>query len=211
MPKGTVVKDANKIFPLNERRKFIHNSQAADYCRVLLILQEGGWYVDLDTICLRPFDFQEPYVFVSEDTSRFNRGQKDVSAPLTPCLETVTRYISNSTFKAPANSPYLEYIADKIRNLDMLHPKSWTTAGPELFSEAVPKFALQRYVKPPIVFDAANPDELYHFIAGGVRYNISEKSYAMHLRTSWWKENQLSRGQHPSSLFEQLKRKHGVE
>ena len=67
--------------------------------------------------------------------------------------------------------------------------------------------------KPPIVFDAANPNELYHLVDGNVRYNISEKSYAMHFRTSWWSgllQPSLSAIHHPDSLFEQLKRKHNV-
>jgi Glycosyltransferase sugar-binding region containing DXD motif len=212
VPEGTIVEDANAYLSASERKKFPHNSQAADLCRILVVLKEGGWYVDLDTVCLRPFDFPEPYVFVSEDPSKYGK-QKSTKIPLTPCLETVTNTISNNIFKAPAGSPFLQYIADRIRSSDTLHPGHWTVFGPILFMEAIPKFHLEQYVKAPIVLDAANPNELYHLVDGNVRYNISEKSYAMHFRTSWWSglfQPSLSAVHHPDSLFEQLKRKHNV-
>jgi len=212
VPEGTIVEDANAYISADERRKFPHNTQAADLCRVLVILREGGWYVDLDTVCLRAFDFPEPYVFVSEDPSKYGK-QKSTKAPLTPCLETVTKAIPNNIFKAPAGSPFLQYIVDKIRSADTLHPDHWTVFGPDLFIEAAPKFGLEQYVKAPIVLDAANPNELYHLVDGNVRYNISEKSYAMHFRTSWWSalfQPSLSAVHHPDSFFEQLKRKHNV-
>lgn len=212
VPEGTILKDANPFLPQQERERFLHNSQAADLCRVLIVQREGGWYVDLDTVCLRPFDFSEPYVFVSEDTSKFG-NQRNPEAPITPCSENVTGYISNSTFKSPAGSPYLQYIVDEIRSSDTRHTKEWTVFGPNLFSKAIPKFDLRQYVKPPIVFDAANPNELYHLVDRNVRYNFSEKSYAIHFRTSWWHgigRPSLSAAHHPDSLFERLKRKHKV-
>ncbi len=212
VPEGTIIKDANAFVSESERRKFPHNTQAADLCRVLIVLQEGGWYVDLDTVCLRPFDFPEPYVFVSEDPSKYGK-QKSTKIPLTPCLETVTNAIPNNIFKAPAGSPFLQYVADRIRSSDTLHPDHWTVFGPDLFMEGIPKFGLEQFVKAPIVLDAANPNELYHLVDGNVRYNISDKSYAMHFRTSWWSgllQPSLSAIHHPDSLFEQLKRKHNV-
>lgn len=212
VPEGTVVRDANAFMSKSDREKFPHNSQAADLCRVLIVLKEGGWYVDLDTICLRPFDFPEPYVFVSEDPSKYGQ-QKSTKIPLTPCLEIPTKHIPNNIFKCPAGSPFLQYVVEKIRSADTLHPSHWTVFGPDLFIEGVSKFNLQQYVKAPIVLDAANPNELYHLIDGNVRYNISEKSYGMHFRTSWFSrllQPSLSATHHPNCLFEQLKRKHNV-
>ena len=212
VPEGTIVEDANAYVSASERKKFPHNTQAADLCRILVVLKEGGWYVDLDTVCLRPFDFPEPYVFVSEDPSKYGK-QKSTKIPLTPCLETVTNAVPNNIFKAPAGSPFLQYIADRIRSSDTLHPSHWTVFGPDLFMEAIPKFHLEQYITAPVVLDAANPNELYHLVDGKVRYDISEKSYAMHFRTSWWSgllQPSLSAVHHPDSFFEQLKRKHGI-
>src|SRR5439155_16599679 len=38
----------------------------SNFFRYKLLLSRGGWYVDTDTVCLRPFDFAAPYVFSSE-------------------------------------------------------------------------------------------------------------------------------------------------
>ncbi len=37
----------------------------SNFFRYKLLLDRGGWWVDADTICLRPFDFREPFVFAS--------------------------------------------------------------------------------------------------------------------------------------------------
>ena len=217
VPEGVIIEDANDFTPADVRARFPHNSQSADLCRDLIILKEGGWYVDLDTVCLRPFDFSEPYVFVSEDTSKFNcktaSGQKAVTDPITPCSEVPTNYISNSTFKAPAGASFLQNMVDHIRRSDTAHPRRWESFGPDLFVSEVVNSPLRAYVKAPIVFDAANPNELYHLVASGVQYDISSKSYAMHFRTSWWGRGGAPSldDMHPSdSMYECLKRKHGV-
>jgi hypothetical protein len=213
VPEGVIVEDANAFMSQSERTRFRHNSQAADLCRVLIIQKEGGWYVDLDTVCLRPFAFQEPYVFVSEDVARFGKGQKQLSCPVTPCSEVPTGYISNSTFKAPAGAPFLQNMVDFIRRADTMHPARWESFGPDLFIREVANTPLRSYVKAPIVFDAANPDELYHLISGDAKYDVSEKSYAMHFRTSWWYLDgapSLEVSHHPSSFYEHLKRVHSV-
>ena len=224
-PDGAVIRDSGSIVSLDRLEQFAHNSQASDLFRLLLIQAEGGWWIDADTICLRPFDFPEDYAFVSEVQlgqrldPRIHRVQKPVS-------EQVTSYISNSTFKMPKNAPVLRYMIDKINAMDVAHPEEWITMGPALFSEAIPKFGLQQYVKSPIIFDSFNYDEIYMFVSSGIQWNISPKSYAAHLRTSCWLGPNFkcppygdrdipvyldADGRYPEdSLFEQLKRKHGI-
>ena len=55
IPKGVIVKDANKIF--NKKYIFKHWSgnyaTFADMFRFKLLHEKGGWWVDLDLICLR--------------------------------------------------------------------------------------------------------------------------------------------------------------
>ena len=208
IPDGAIVHSTDEIVPEFTLERFSGRNFYSDYFRARLIKEYGGWYVDVDTVCLKHFDFREPYVFVSEDTSKFS-PQKDTKEPLTPCSEVVTNYVSGCIFKSQANSEFLNYIINQIDATDTKSPKRWESFGPDMFCDAVPRFSLVQYVKPPIVFDAANPNELYHLVDGNARYNISDKSYAMHFRTSWW-GNSLSEKHHPDSMFEQLKRKHGV-
>jgi glycosyltransferase involved in cell wall biosynthesis len=74
LPRGVVVRDANEILP-RERvfRKRIADGELglgegsyamfADLFRTKLLHELGGIWVDMDVLCLRPFDFEQPYVF----------------------------------------------------------------------------------------------------------------------------------------------------
>jgi len=214
IPEGTVVHDTREIITDDELEKFGEDVvHAADFFRALVIFKEGGWYVDLDTICLKHFDFPEPYVFSSEDTSKFG-NKKDPTGCPTAVLEQPTEYVGGCTFKCPPRSPFLECIIDRINGLDKRNI-AWTASGPDLFSSLIPAHGLKEFVKAPVVFDAINPDELRYFVMGNTNWGFSEKSYAMHVRTSWWNscycpDGNLSQYHHPNSLYEQLKKKHGI-
>jgi hypothetical protein len=213
-PEGTVVKDANEFMTQRDISNFPSNSQASDYFRVLMIMKEGGWYVDLDTVCLRPLEFDEPYVFASEenwsswpDRKPWEEQYKSSNVPQS--------YISNHTFKAPKDSLFLKYIANKIEHTDTLRLPCWGALGPELFSKAVPKFFLNQYVKAPITFDWMNPKDYKNFVSSGVDWDFSKEAYSVHLRTSFWKpKNDMNLnpdGKYPSdSLFELWKKENNV-
>ncbi len=212
VPEGTVLHLVDEIMASSNRNRFTCESYFSDYFRVALILECGGWYVDLDTICLRAFDFPEPYAFVSE--SQFgDRLNPHKDPKTTQASEKVQTYLSGCIFKAPKNAPILKYILTRIDRMDTLHPADWIVYGPALFKEAIPKFGLSEHVKAPYIFDAVNYNEMLHFIGRNIKWNISPNSYAIHLRTSAWTgKDGLSPNETfpPDSLFEQLKQKHGV-
>ena len=72
VPDGTVLKDANEILPESAifRARQGHLSAFADFFRWTLLAKHGGLWVDMDMVCLRPFDFADDIVFglESEDT-----------------------------------------------------------------------------------------------------------------------------------------------
>ncbi len=58
VPEGTVVLDANEILPSSRIFKYAaHNTYAgfANFFRYKLLSEKGGWWVDADTVCLKPF------------------------------------------------------------------------------------------------------------------------------------------------------------
>src|SRR5712692_1793699 len=70
VPEGTVLRNANEIISfekLFKYRDYDSYSGFSNHFRYKLLLQNGGWWADLDLICLRPFDFKAEYVFSSED------------------------------------------------------------------------------------------------------------------------------------------------
>lgn len=74
IPKGTVVKDANGVLPesMIYRSRDGGLSSFADFFRWTLLHKFGGLWVDMDVICLRPFDFPDDVVFGWESTERIN-------------------------------------------------------------------------------------------------------------------------------------------
>src|SRR5215472_15544124 len=69
IPPGTVVRDGNEILPASRIFTYReHQTYAgfANFFRYKLLLENGGWFVDADTVCIRPFEFEDDYVFSSE-------------------------------------------------------------------------------------------------------------------------------------------------
>ena len=92
----------------------------ANFFRYQLLLERGGWWADTDTICVKPFDFSDEYVFSSEIG---NNG-----------LEV----INNGILKAPAGSQVMAYAWAICETKD---PEKlvWGETGPRLMAEAVKK------------------------------------------------------------------------
>ena len=74
-PENVTVKDANDIIPRDEVFKYPEDSKLkwgkgsyagfSDIFRYKLLYENGGWWVDMDLTCLKPFDFEEDYFFRS--------------------------------------------------------------------------------------------------------------------------------------------------
>src|ERR1700686_3230653 len=56
VPKGTIVRDANEVITYSEVHRYRSTTIFSDFFRYMLLQKEiSGWYVDMDTIALRPF------------------------------------------------------------------------------------------------------------------------------------------------------------
>jgi hypothetical protein len=74
IPRGTIIKDANEILPQSTiyRSRNGGLSSFADFFRWTLLHKVGGLWVDMDVICLRPFDYPDDVVFGLESKGRVN-------------------------------------------------------------------------------------------------------------------------------------------
>jgi hypothetical protein len=73
LPKSCICCDANQIIPLNQVFKYKYSSQFgtgkgsyagfSDIFRYKLLHDQGGWWVDMDVTCIKPFDVEVPYFF----------------------------------------------------------------------------------------------------------------------------------------------------
>jgi hypothetical protein len=199
IPKGTTVLDANEIVDSSriftyEGRGFGRKSYAgfADVFRYRLLLKEGNWWVDTDSICLRPFDFAEDYVFSSEVGNPF--------------------HVNCGNLKAPAGSEIYQWLVDKSENVNT--QMIWGAIGPSLMRQAVAHFNFHQYVKPPEVFCPVSYDERCGSLLRS--YDVwvpSEKNYAVHLWNEAWRSQGLDKDKtyHPDCVYEKLKKRFSIE
>jgi len=73
IPAGVEIRDANEIIPAEKVFRDLRGTYAsfADWFRLKLLYQRGGWWVDTDVVCLQPFDETDDYCFSSE--THYNR------------------------------------------------------------------------------------------------------------------------------------------
>jgi len=75
VPNNVILENANEIIEENEVFKYPDDSKLrwgkgsyagfSDIFRYKLLYDKGGWWVDMDLTCLKPFDFEEDYFFRS--------------------------------------------------------------------------------------------------------------------------------------------------
>lgn len=73
LPAGTIVENANliiasdQVFCYKNKNQFGHGKGSyagfSDIFRYKLLHEHGGWWTDMDVVCLAPLDFDAPYVF----------------------------------------------------------------------------------------------------------------------------------------------------
>jgi len=190
VPAGTVVKDANEILPASaifQYRNFPSYAGFSNFFRYKLLLERGGWWADLDTVCLRHFDFCEEYVFSSE----LNGGDE-----LTNC----------GVIKVPEGSEAMAYAWHVCQMKD---PRKlvWGEIGPRLMDQTVKEHGLDKYRKPYFMFCPISDWRklLEPYVAG-----INGEAYAVHLWNEFWRREGRDKNAqyHPACLYEQLKSKY---
>jgi len=191
IPDGAVVRDGNDILPAS--MIFMYSRQAtyagfSNYFRYKLLLEQGGWWVDLDTVCLKLFDFPDKYVFSSE----VNEGSPHVNCGM---------------LKAPPGSPLMQYLWEECSRID---PKelTWGQCGPQLMSRAVESFSLQSHIQPPDVFCPIPFPEWRRMVEPGIPWSFGEETRAVHLWNEMWRRHQKDKdGRYDENcLYESLKR-----
>ena len=193
VPDGAVVKDGNEILPASmifQYRDWPSFSGFSNYFRYKLLLDEGGWWADLDTICLKPLDFEDSYVIASERVMN-------------------KQHATTAFFKCPAASEEMAYA---WQTCQQKNPQeiNWGETGPRLMAAVVEKFSLQRYTRPPETFCPFACNEWDKVLDPHVAWAFDESTYAIHLWHEMWRRAGQPKDQpyHPDCIYEQLKRKY---
>jgi glycosyltransferase involved in cell wall biosynthesis len=210
VPEGCVVKDASKIVPQSYLKKFKYVQQFADFFRYALLLKNGGWWVDMDNVCLKPFSFSEPYVFVSSTGDRATG-------------------LNFAVIKVPQGCQLIkECYAVALGMESQWSTMGFQAIGPELWAKKITELGLTKYIQPIDKFDPIHWDRIIWSVDPTKTWDLTG-SYGLHLfHAAWNKGSQtaaLARGMtarsaggviespgtdvtYPSGcLYEQLKRR----
>jgi len=190
VPHNCEIKNANKILPESSIARFQNLANFSDYFRYALLYLNGGYWVDLDNFCLKPYDFVQEYVFSSQLTA--DRGMDEGNAGVS---------------KVPKESKVIEYCLTRLNGMNV-KTTEWAALGPILLREAYAYFNLQKFMQPRNVFCPLNYFEAPANVVGTGTWNyrFPEETYSVHL----WNEELRRAGvdkdaKHPNSLFERLK------
>ena len=196
VPKKTKICDANEIIPKEKIFRDSNNIFASfsDWFRYKLLFEKGGWWVDMDTICLKPFNFRHNYCFATEGTRIENM------------------IIANSYIKAPKKADFLlaclQYIEDFRKENDIV---PWGTFGPNLLTTTLLAYDSSRYIKAPLVFCPIHWPEMYKLITKQ-EIVLPNATFAIHLWNECWRRGNLHKDAiyHPNSIYETFKIKYGL-
>lgn len=178
VPVGVIVCDANLIIEFSSVFRDIKGSYAtfSDWFRIKLLHDVGGWWVDCDVLCLRPFDFKQPYVFATEAFE--SNGKRNIC-------------ICNAVIKMPKGSilgkKVLEDIDHRISlgNTDKIH---WTAIGARVLAKHIIALNLSKYVFIPEVFCPNDPMK-YKELTEVEGLSFGSSTYAVHLWNKMWEWN----------------------
>ena len=133
IPEGIEVREGKRIFPFNPRGK--EPRFFSDLFRYHMLYNLGGWWIDMDVVCMKPFVFKEPHVFSLFDDSR-----------------TRYRFMNNDVIRAPKGSWIMKEFIELTKELIDKRPNINLIAGPDLLS---------RYFRDNRQFDSLVKEAIY--------------------------------------------------
>ena len=178
VPDGVHIKDANEILP--RESIFVYRSDPgkgspsafANLFRYKLLSMRGGWWVDADVFCLRPFEFATDLVFGLESRGRAN----------------------NNVVKAPAGHPLMERLYERAR--EMGQEVNWGQTGPELFTSGLQRFGLMQNALPAAAFcpiDHLDWRLPFRAVDCEMARKLSDTSFGLHLWNEMLRRGDLSK------------------
>lgn len=162
-------------------------STFSNWFRYTLLYKLGGWWADLDMVCLKPLDFKSPYVFSQVNVIR-NCEEKAVNPGIIKSLK------GSQLFKF-----YADLCEREKGKVD------FGDTGPFSFYHIIKKYGLKSCIYPPEVFE---PDLFSRILESDVR--ISSNTYTIHLANQRLVARNIDKNEvyDSDSLIEKLKRKY---
>ena len=193
IPAGTIVKDANIILPASFIFLDSNNSVAgfSDWFRYKMLYECGGWWVDTDTVCIKPFDFTDEIVIHEYEGGIFH------TTPL--CF--------------PKGHPMMSKMDQVCRNFKKRDGARFGAVGGWIpLTKMIMQYDLKKYTKPYFYFtDISWYSAMNKCFAAGIR--LHPDTYCIHFSNIGMSKVMKDKNAQfdAESLFEQLKQKHKIK
>ena len=192
IPDNTVIKNADEII---SRSKIFIDSRGSiasfsDWFRYKLLFEKGGWWVDMDNVCLKPYDFEQEYCFSSEGRNVF------------------TGELNNGIMKSKSNSDFLSDCLTFIESQPNLNNVEWGEFGPKLLKKILEDYDCEEFVCPPYTFCPIHYSNFSDVFLKN--FTLIDQVYSIHLWNEMLRTHNVPKNSQFSadSLFESLKRKY---
>ena len=194
VPAGVDVRDAREILPDSAIFRYSEFDSVAgfsNFFRYKLLLDRGGWWVDTDLVCLRPFPL-DPIVISAQLNYACTAEEPNCGA---------VKFPAGAEFAARA------WAVCQSKDTKLLR---WGETGPELTRRILAELNLLDCVRPAIAFCPIAFRKWQVLLEPGLNWRLGEATFAVHLWNELWRRDGIDKdAPHPAScLYEQLKRRY---
>ncbi len=184
LPDKVILENASKIIPKEEvfcyqnTNQFGHGKGSyagfSDIFRYKLLYDQGGWWTDMDVVCLKPLSFEEEYVF---------RTHHDFP-------------VVGNIMKCPKGSQLMHDCYEEAKTAVDAYNKDWNKPI-EILNQNIEKFHLQKFIK-----EISNPDSwLYVRKLLYKNLKIKPEWFVIHLLNEEWRRNKIDKNAIPANSF----------
>ena len=208
IPDGVIIKDANDILDKSEIFTYNNGSPSAfsNLFRYMLLFKKGGYWVDTDIVCNKPFIFEKDYLFITEPDVNYTKNI------LTP-----------SVLKAPAGNKYYQFAIDtcyKCKEAIRVGRMKWGL-GPFTVKLLVEKYKLSEYTVKWDTFmtcfcfhfpSMVNPNHRPHPLIISRPCEMPDNMIGVHFWNECFRRHSLDKNGkfHKESLYEYFKEKYNI-
>ena len=195
LPPQVVIRDANEIIPVDKIFRYKYKNQFghgkgslggfSDIFRYKLLYEHGGWWVDMDVTCIKPFDFNEPYVFRTHQKLK----------------------VVGNIMKCPTKSELMKLCYEKAIETINEENKDWHKPI-QILNDYISVLNLEKYI-----IEMSNPDS-WKLIRRLLNADFipPENWHAIHWVNEEWRRNGLDKNFfRENSFFGKRMQKYGIE
>ena len=209
VPQGAIIMDASEIINKREIFTYKNGSYAAfsNLFRFTMLYKKGGYWVDTDIICIKPFDIKTDIVIATEPNKAYTGN-----------------IITSFFIKLPKRSNIaLQGIKiQKYHKKKILDGTILWGSGNKTVQILVKKYNLGKYIKKWDIFCSCAYQHMRSIVSPNYKPNnkiitklqdAPNNMICIHLWNEMWKINNINKNDifDPESLYEILKKKHNIK